>query len=367
MYSAFRKNAITLSGPPASGKSTIKKILAERLGYESYSMGGLVEKLAKESGQTKEDFYRKNAGGKLDEDLDAYQQNLGEQKNKFILDSRLGFYFVPQSFKVFLPCDLREAAQRAYRARKDNVRYATIKQARQTISERDTLEKENYAKIYGIPNFHSPFHYDLMINTTSKKPEDIARQILKGYKKYEKVTEEIELVCWGLQMAVANKFTYFSGPITGSKLLYETMRTYNVSRKEDLPKDVYDKIRQENVARSKRLEEVVKTKRESPALLPGKLGSADIWSQRDYIDLSKEIIRFKATEMVFEDGWQYSNGCVEELLLALQLKKPIFDQQEKLLEKEKAIGLLATAVEEIHKLPAECPKLDFLLEQLKRA
>ena len=114
------------------------------------------------------------------------------------------------------------------------------------------------------------------------------------------------------------------------------------------------------------MEEEIRKKKESPALLPGKLGSADIWSQRDYVDLSKEAIRLKATEMVFEDSWQYSNGCVEELLLGLQLKKPLFDQQDNPFGKERSVELLTAAVEEIHQLPAECPKLDFLLEQLKR-
>ena len=367
MYSPLRKNAITISGPPASGKSTIKKILAEQLGYESYSIGDLVEKLAQQSGQNKVEFYQQNAGGKLDKDLDDYQQGLGRQKDRFILDSRLGFYFVPQSFRVFLPCEAQEAARRAHTSRKDNSHYATVEKAMETISEREAVEKENYAAIYGIPNFHLPAHYDLIVDTTDKKPEEIAAKILQEYKRYEKVTGEIELVCWGLKMVVANRFTYFSGPITGSKSLYQAIKDHGVKRKEDLPEAVYDQIRQENVDRSKRLEEEVRLKEESPALLPGKLGSADTWSQRDYVDFSKEMIRLKATKLIFEDGWQYSNGCVEELLLALRLKKPIFDQQENPLGKEKVVELLATAVQEIHQLPAECPKLDFLLEQLKRA
>jgi hypothetical protein len=129
-------------------------------------------------------------------------------------------------------------------------------------------------------------------------------------------------------MVVAKSHTYFSGPITGSKSLYDAMKEQGVRRKEDLPKEVSDRIRQENVERSKRLEEHWIAENKSPALLPGKLGSADIWSQRDYVDLSKETMRLKATEFIFEDGWQYSNGSVEEFLLALRLKKPMFDYQK---------------------------------------
>lgn len=367
MYSPLRKNAITISGSPASGKSTVKRLLNEELSYESYSIGDIVERLARQSGyDDEEEFYRVNAGGKLDKDLDDYQKDLGEQKDKFVLDSRLGFYFVPQSFRIFLSCEEHEAARRSHKSKKDQPNYASVERTRETIRDRQMVEKENYAKIYGIPDFHLPFHYDLVVDTTNKKPSEIAEKILTEYARYEKVTGEIKLICWGLKMVVANRFTYFSGPITGSKALYGAMKEHGVRRKEDLPKEVYDPIRQENVNRSKELEERIRKQEESPSLLPGKLGSADIWSQRDYVDLSKETIRLKATELVFEEGWQYSNGCVEELLLALQLKKPIYDQQENLLGKEKAEGLLATAVEEIHQLPAECPKLDFLLEQLRR-
>ncbi|HLD40319.1 MAG TPA: cytidylate kinase family protein [Candidatus Nanoarchaeia archaeon] len=377
MYAPLRKNAITISGKPLSGKSTINNALVQSLGYKTYSVGDKVKQLAAERGVTPEDFYKKNiieidgAATALDPYLDSWQQQIGEQEEKFVVDSRIGFHFIPQSFRVFLDCDIEAAAQRAHQARKHNPAYATPKyesmeKAKKTIAERVGDERQNYAGRYGIPDFHLPFHYDLVVDTTTKKPGEVADKILREYERYEKVTGEIALICWGLKMVVANRFTYFSGPITGSKALYKAMKEHDVKRKEDLPKAVYDLIRQQNVDRSRELEERVRLKEESPALLPGKLGSADIWSQRDYVDLSKETIRLKATELIFEDGWQYSNGCVEELLLALQLKKPMYDQQENPLGKEKAVRLLATAVDEIHQLPAECPKLDFLLEQLKR-
>ncbi len=372
MDAALRKRIITISGTPCSGKSTVNNLLAEKLGYETYSLGSKVKQLALEQGLEAELFYRQNTlemegrTQSLDEYLDAYQGQLGEQKEKFILDSRLGFYFVPQSFRVFLYCQVDEAARRSQQARKNERLYESVERAKQTIAERVEDEQRNYTKKYGIPNFHLSFHYDVVLDATVQKPETIAGQILEQYKKYEQVTREIEIACWAQKMVVAKSFPYKSGPITGSRSLYAAMKEHGVRRKEDLPKEVYDRIRRENVERSQKLEQEWIAENEGPVLLPGKLGSDDVWSQRDYVDLSKEIMRLKATEFIFEDGWEYSNGSVEEYLLALRLKKPMFDQRENPLKKEKALELLATAVNEIHQAFLECPKLDFLLEQLKR-
>src|SRR3989338_1469153 len=377
--SSQRKRIITISGTPCSGKSTVNTILAQELGYQTHSIGSWVKQLALESGLTPEAFYKQNEieinGQKreLDQYLDPWQQQLGEQKERFILDSRLGFYFVPQSFRVFLSCDFEVAAQRIHQIRSRNPAYAsaeyeTIEKARETIEKRTNAdERKNYAEKYGIPDFRLPFHFDLPIDTTTKAPEEVAKQILEQYLKYEKVTGEIERSCWALMMVVAKSHTYMSGPITGSRSLYETMKEHGVRRKEDLPKEAYDRIRQENVDRSRRIEQEWVAKYDSPVLLPEKLGSADIWSQRDYVDLSKEVMRLKATEFVFEDGWEYSNGSVEEFLLALTLKKPMLDQRRNPLNKEQGIHLLTTSVEEIHQASLECPKLDFLLEQLRKA
>jgi cytidylate kinase len=150
----------------------------------------MVKKLAEEQGQTPELFYEQNAAT-VDPYLDSWQQKSGEEQEEFILDSRLGFYFVPQSFRVFLSCDAEIAAQRAHSGRKANPNYATLEQTIQTIREKEAFEKKNYTIKYGIPNFHLPFHYDLHIDTTAKTPDAIALQILKEYQKYEQVTGEI--------------------------------------------------------------------------------------------------------------------------------------------------------------------------------
>ncbi len=53
----LRKEIITLTGTPCSGKSTLNKKLAEALGYTSESIGSLVKQWAKETGVDPEEFY----------------------------------------------------------------------------------------------------------------------------------------------------------------------------------------------------------------------------------------------------------------------------------------------------------------------
>ena len=369
--SSLRKRIITISGTPCSGKSAINALLTKQLGYQTYSVGSLVKRLALERGVEPEFFYKQNiteAAGEmqsLDDYLDSYQRELGEQKEGFILDSRLGFYFVPQSFRVFLSCDAEVAAERAHKARKSEIKYGSAAKAKQTIAERADDELGNYAKKYGIPNFHLPFHYDLVIDTSAAKPEETAEKILQQYRRYEQKTGEIELVCKGLQMIQAEEFIYLSAPITGGKRVYAAAEQHGLRKTQDLPKEIFRRCIDENLQRYAELGEVVKS-RAQPSILPGMIGSSDVWSQRDYLDISKEIIRTKATSLVFQDGWEYSNGCAEEYLISLRLKKPALDQRRKPLRRNKALKLAAAAVDKIHQASVECPKLDFLLEQLKR-
>ena len=44
-------------------------------------------------------------GGEIDRLLDARSVELGQTHDKFIIDGRLAFHFIPNSFKIFLTVD----------------------------------------------------------------------------------------------------------------------------------------------------------------------------------------------------------------------------------------------------------------------
>lgn len=162
---------ITISGVPGSGKTSAGKIVAEKLGLRFYSIGGLRAKMAEERGITIDEL---NAIGERDHttdlDVDAYQKKLGETEDDVIIEGRLSWHFIPNSFKIFLDCDRDEAARRIYLAkqqggRSDEADYVSVEDARERLDERMASDTRRYQAIYGV-NYQDPSQYDLVIDTT---------------------------------------------------------------------------------------------------------------------------------------------------------------------------------------------------------
>lgn len=176
---------ITLSGMPGSGKSTVRTLLAKRLGLREYSVGDMRGKMALERGMTIDEF---NLLGQTqdftDKEADAYQTKLGETEDDFVIDGRMSWHFIPKSVKVFLDVDGTEAARRIYEAKRrnpsgrtDEPLYASITDAEAALAERVASDSARYKKWYNA-DFLDRSHYDLVIDTTHKTPEETLNAIL---------------------------------------------------------------------------------------------------------------------------------------------------------------------------------------------
>ena len=181
-----KKRIITIAGLPGSGKSTAARHLAERLSYEHFSAGGLLRKLGKELGL---DIYQTNLAAEsqsnLDEMVDQRSRELGETRDKFIIDGRMAWYCIPQSFKVYLELYLGTAARRflenidPVRAEHEHIpsdpdAYATV------LRKRLESEARRYQAYYNA-NPYDASNYDLVINTASNNAEQVVDQILTAY------------------------------------------------------------------------------------------------------------------------------------------------------------------------------------------
>lgn len=177
---------ITISGVPGSGKSTVAKILAQKLGYEYFSVGETRGKLALEKNLTLDELNK--LGEKedwTDRPLDEQQKQLGQTRDNLVIEGRLSWYFIPRSFKVFLTVEIKEAARRTLEnraERPDEKTLDTLDQAQKAAEERLTSDKKRYLKYYGL-DYTDPKHYDLVIDTTGIPAEEVARQILDQIKK----------------------------------------------------------------------------------------------------------------------------------------------------------------------------------------
>lgn len=180
---------VSIGGVPGSGKTSAARILAEQLRMPYHSVGGLRAQLAHKRGITLDAL---NALGETDKttdsDVDDLQRRLGETEDNFVIEGRLGWYFIPHSIKIFLTCDLDESAKRIFAARhatderSDEPAYAHIEETKQAIEARMASDARRYEKWYGV-NYLDPSHYDVIIDTTtSTGPERTAEQILAALR-----------------------------------------------------------------------------------------------------------------------------------------------------------------------------------------
>ncbi|MBI2675120.1 MAG: nucleoside monophosphate kinase [Candidatus Aenigmarchaeota archaeon] len=169
---------ITISGKPGSGKSTVARLLAKRLGYRHYSVGDFMRQIAKEKKISLLELSNiAEQGIETDSRLDDMQIKLKGQDN-FVLDSRLGWHFLPNSLKIFLEVDDKTAAKRIYRdMRKEEKENMTLEDTEKSIRRRIKSEKERYKEYYGL-NPYDKRHYDLVMDTNRQAPEKVVRIIL---------------------------------------------------------------------------------------------------------------------------------------------------------------------------------------------
>lgn len=184
---------ITISGVPGSGKTTVAKILAERLGMKFYSMGDLRGKMATERGLTIDELNKLGETEAFtDNDVDTYQTKLGQTEDNFVIEGRLSWHFIPHSFKIFLECDEKEAARRIFLSkrhksaeRKDEPLYASIEEAAEVIRHRIASDNLRYGKYYGL-QYQDKKNYDLIIDTTNLKGAEATVETM--LKKIEGLT-----------------------------------------------------------------------------------------------------------------------------------------------------------------------------------
>jgi len=181
-----KRNIISLSGDPSSGKGTVSKILIEKLNYGVYRNGEYFRSLAKEMNMDLMQFgeYVKDHP-EIDEQIEKSAKEYAKVHDKFIIDARLGWYAVPESFKVYLSVDLDEAAKRAFNdnTRKDLENYKSVEECKKSLKERHNIENERYLNVYGV-NRDDMNNYDLVIDTTDKTPNEIATIIIKEYENW---------------------------------------------------------------------------------------------------------------------------------------------------------------------------------------
>ena len=160
----------------------------ERLGYSIYRNGEYFRKLAKEYNMDLSEFSKYvEEHPEIDIEIENSAKNHAIDHDNFIIDARLGWYAVPESFKVYLKVDIDEAAKRAFNdeKRKELENYSSVEEHKQALIERTKSENERYLKLYGVDRTDMN-NYDLVVDTTDKTPDEVASIIITQYENWKK-------------------------------------------------------------------------------------------------------------------------------------------------------------------------------------
>lgn len=187
-----KKQIITIAGKLGSGKSSTAKAVAKRLGYTHYSTGDFAREVAKEHGLTITEWNQKaEENPELDHEVDKKTQSMRES-NEIVIDSRIAFHWIPESFKVFLDIDDELAAQRIFKALKEkNPARATELQAKsweelvEDMRQRVESERKRYQELYGIDHM-KPDNFDLILDTGDEKNDihAVVTQLVTAYESW---------------------------------------------------------------------------------------------------------------------------------------------------------------------------------------
>jgi cytidylate kinase len=180
----MKRPIITIAGSLGSGKSSTAKAVASALGYEHLSSGDVFRKMAQERGVSVEAInIAAEVQKDIDHEVDAWLDSL-KDREKIVVDSRMAWKWIPDSFKVFLALDPATAAERIFANNQQEGRMSenasSVAEVRASIDARFASEQKRYLSLYGV-NPTDPLNFDIFINTKFNDLESVTAMLLAAY------------------------------------------------------------------------------------------------------------------------------------------------------------------------------------------
>ena len=216
--SEIRNKIITISGEPASGKSTVVAALKEK--YEKLGYKVKIESIGHSWRDATLEIYNKirpevqnptidekhadpefeSFRKEIDLELDRRVEKRGEEINSkirpnevFIFDSRLAWKNIPSSYAVRLTVDEIIAGNRVYEdpERGSEDKYPSREAAIRATALRKQEEIKRYKKRYQV-DLSDPQNYDLIVDTSYSNIQELADIIIEGEERYRKGLDQKE-------------------------------------------------------------------------------------------------------------------------------------------------------------------------------
>jgi predicted cytidylate kinase len=172
---------ITVSGTPGSGKTTVAKLLAEKLGIKYVYSGDIFRKKAKEYKMSLEEFGKYcEKHSEIDKELDRHQLDI-IKKGDVIVEGRIAGWLAYKNkiptVKVMIDADLETRAGRIVKREKGKT-----EKRKQEILERERSEATRYKNYYDI-DLKDTSIYDIAIDSSHKNPDEIVNIIVEKISK----------------------------------------------------------------------------------------------------------------------------------------------------------------------------------------
>ncbi len=179
------RRSIVINGDLGSGKSTVSKLLAERLSIKRISVGDLYRDMAAQRGMT---ALQLNLHAELDDKIDTYvdelQSGIAASGEQLIVDSRLAWFFFKDALKVHLITEPMVAARRVLSRPGDEVEsYASVEEAIDRLASRSESERARFVTRYGADKTRLR-NYDLVCDSTGATPNQIVEQIVQVFQRH---------------------------------------------------------------------------------------------------------------------------------------------------------------------------------------
>jgi len=185
----MKKEIITISGKPGSGKSSTADMVAKKLGFKRFSSGDLFRKIGLKLGTSlNEVSKRAETDPTIDKMTDEEIKKLANE-DKIVIDSRLAFHWIPESFKVYLDLPPEIAKNRILnnlkenKLRQESENALSAEEIYEKIIHRLESEKKRYWELYKIDHTDKN-NYDLVIDTDKNNLNQVVDIIVLEYKKW---------------------------------------------------------------------------------------------------------------------------------------------------------------------------------------
>ncbi|MGD9763011.1 MAG: (d)CMP kinase [Candidatus Binatia bacterium] len=168
---------ITISGVPGSGKTTVAKLLAQRLALPHVYAGDLYRREAKRRGLTLEQFNQEcERDHSIDRELDAQMAERARQGN-VVLEGRLAGYLAADNhlpaLKVWLDAGDETRARRV--AEREDSDWRAVLEANRSRHHSDA---SRYRAIYGY-DLADTGVYDVVLATDDRTPEELVEELIR--------------------------------------------------------------------------------------------------------------------------------------------------------------------------------------------